>query len=174
MHASLRFIACALAAVSLSTPAPEVHAHPGGGWSAGYGAGGWHQGGRVWAGSPYGWWRGGRGWNGSALVIGSGIGVGLGLGFGPYYAPGYWVPGTVVAVPAAPVQPMAPALAERPQPAPPEPVIYPNRQQSAAQTEADRQDCNRWAMTQPGAVAEASVFHRAALACMEGRGYTVR
>jgi hypothetical protein len=29
-------------------------------------------------------------------------------------------------------------------------------------------------MTQPKAMADASVFHRATLACMEGRGYTLR
>lgn len=56
----------------------------------------------------------------------------------------------------------------------PDPIIYPSKGQSAAQTETDRRECNRWALSQPRAGAEASVFHRATLACMEGRGYTVR
>ena len=56
----------------------------------------------------------------------------------------------------------------------PNPVIYPRYGQSAAQTEADRQDCNRWATTQPGAMADAGEFERTALACMEGRGYSIR
>lgn len=56
----------------------------------------------------------------------------------------------------------------------PEQVIYPRNGQSADQMEADRQDCNRWAMTQPRAQSNASVFQRAIAACMEGRGYTVR
>ena len=46
--------------------------------------------------------------------------------------------------------------------------------QTAAQTEADRQDCNRWATTQRDAMSDAGIFHRASLACLEGRGYTVR
>lgn len=58
--------------------------------------------------------------------------------------------------------------------APPEPIFHPARRQSAAQLEAERQECNRWATTQPAAMAEASVFHRATLACMDARGYTAR
>ena len=56
----------------------------------------------------------------------------------------------------------------------PEPLLYPRDGQSAAQTEAVRRECNRWATTQPNAVADASIFQRAAAACMDGRGYTVR
>ena len=41
-------------------------------------------------------------------------------------------------------------------------------------TEADRRDCNRWAIGQQNAMGDATVFHRATLACMEGKGYTVR
>ena len=41
-------------------------------------------------------------------------------------------------------------------------------------TEADRQDCNRWATTQPSAMNDAGVFNRAVDACMDGRGYTLR
>ena len=42
------------------------------------------------------------------------------------------------------------------------------------QTEIDRQECNRWATTQPSAVADAGVFQRAVEACMDGRGYTMK
>ncbi|MFA6262652.1 MAG: hypothetical protein WC760_14400, partial [Bacteroidia bacterium] len=56
----------------------------------------------------------------------------------------------------------------------PDPEIYPRNGQSAQQTEGDRQECNRWAVTQPSAVADASVFQRAVEACMDGRGYTMR
>jgi hypothetical protein len=92
---------------------------------------------------------------------------------GVYYAPvpgqGYTVvvppPGADVAVPV-PASP-APKVA-------PDPIIYPRNGQSASQTEADRQECNRWATTQPSAMADAEVFQRAVAACMDGRGYTVR
>ncbi len=103
--------------------------------------------------------------------------VTLWIGGAPYYyangvyyatAPGGYA---VVAPPpgADTVQP-APAAA----PVPPDPIIYPRNGQSAQQTEADRQACNRWAATQPGAVADAQVFQRAVAACMDGRGYTLR
>ncbi len=55
-----------------------------------------------------------------------------------------------------------------------EPIIYPRNGQSAEQTESDRRECNRWATTQPNAVADAGVFQRAVEACMDGRGYTLR
>lgn len=92
---------------------------------------------------------------------------------GVYYATlagqGY----TVVAPPpgAATAQPLPPAPAPIPVP---DPVIYPRNGQSTAQTEIDRQECNRWATTQPSALADASVFQRAVAACMDGRGYTTR
>jgi len=59
-------------------------------------------------------------------------------------------------------------------PSRPDPVIYPRNGQSPEQTEADRQECNRWATTQPAALADAAVFHRAVEACMDGRGYTLK
>lgn len=59
-------------------------------------------------------------------------------------------------------------------PSRPEPVVYPRNGQSAEQTEADRQACDRWATTQPAALADASVFARAVEACMDGRGYTMK
>lgn len=93
---------------------------------------------------------------------------------GAYYAAatgqGYAVvappPGADGAQPAPAAPPAPPAL--------PDPIYYPRNQQSAEQTEADRQACNRWATSQPQAMADASVFQRAVAACMDGRGYSVR
>jgi hypothetical protein len=59
-------------------------------------------------------------------------------------------------------------------PSRPVPVIYPRNGQSAAQTEFDQRECNRWATSQPAAMADSSVFNRAVDACMDGRGYTLR
>ena len=56
----------------------------------------------------------------------------------------------------------------------PEPIFYPRNGQTAETTEHDRRECNRWATTQRGAMSDASIFQRATLACMEGRGYTVK
>ncbi len=67
-----------------------------------------------------------------------------------------------------------PPAAQAQAPAAADPIFYPRNGQSPAQTEADRQDCNRWATTQPRAMADASVFQRATFACMDGRGYTAR
>jgi hypothetical protein len=131
--------------------------------------GGHYRGGGHWHGRGHGW-----GWGG----------VALGLGLGALILTRPWDPVVVerptyvyVDPPPAPPpprsggQPVPPAvMSERPV----DPVIYPSRGQSPEQTEADRQDCNRWATTQPAAMADASVFHRATLACLEGRGYTVR
>lgn len=106
-----------------------------------------------------------------------GLGVGIGVARNYYYYHGSpWYPGYVV------VEPPPVAYYYEPQPLPrepvarrpPDPIFYPREGQSAAQTEADRLACNRWATTQQSAMADASVFHRATLACMEGRGYTVR
>ena len=96
-----------------------------------------------------------------------------------YYADGVYyntAPGQGYVVVAAPpgadtVQPTPPPA---PTPAAPDPIIYPRNNQSAAQTEVDRRDCNSWATTQPNAMADAKVFQRAVEACMDGRGYTVR
>jgi hypothetical protein len=90
-----------------------------------------------------------------------------GVYYGQATGQGYVVvappPGADVAQPAPP-----------PAPAQPDPIIYPRNGQSTAQTEGDRRDCNSWATTQPKAMADANVFQRAAEACMDGRGYTVR
>ncbi|WP_372527436.1 hypothetical protein [Piscinibacter sp.] len=114
----------------------------------------------------------GQAWHGHRHHWGPGPfwgGVGIGIGLGYYYG-GPWSPGYVVTQPPGMYYegplPAAPSL--------PDPVIYPRNGQSAAQTESDRQDCNRWATTQPSAMADAGVFHSTALACMEGRGYTVK
>jgi hypothetical protein len=137
--------------------------------------GGWHGGG----------WHGG-GWHGhgGCCYYGGGWSVSVGVGpwwYGgyPYYYPYYpyyygYYPGYVVGT-GYPAATAPPPQGNEPAPtSPPEPVIYPRNGQSAEQTEADRRDCDRWAMTQPRAMADADVFHRATLACMDGRGYTVR
>ncbi|HJW10184.1 MAG TPA: hypothetical protein VJ598_00270 [Albitalea sp.] len=97
-------------------------------------------------------------------------GVGIGIGLGTYYDP-WWRP-----YPGYPPYVIVelPPVAYSAVPAAPDPVFTPRNGQSAAQTEADRQACNRWATTQPEAMADAGVFHRSTLACMDGRGYTVR
>ena len=92
---------------------------------------------------------------------------------GVYYnvAPGQ---GYVVVAPPPGAETVQPAPPPPPAPAAPDPIFYPRNNQSAAQTEADRRDCNAWATTQPQAMADAKVFQRAADACMDGRGYSVR
>ena len=96
-----------------------------------------------------------------------------------YYADGVYynvAPGRGYVVVAAPpgIDPTLTAPPPAPAPAAPEPIFYPRNNQNAAQTEADRRDCNAWATTQPNAMADAKVFQRATEACMDGRGYTVR
>lgn len=104
-----------------------------------------------------------------------GLSIGIGVPFyyyGPYGGP--WYPGPVYAAPPAVVYADPPELPAPPAKAQPEPIFYPRDGQSAAQTEADRQACNRWATSQPSAMADAGVFHRATQACMDARGYTSR
>ena len=117
------------------------------------------------------------------------VGVGAGYygyyGHGGYYRP-WWGPRVIVAAPplvwvanppvvveSAIVQ-TAPQAVLQPAPGRPDPVIYPRNSQNAQQTEADRQECNRWATTQPAALADGSVFQRAVEACMDGRGYSMK
>jgi hypothetical protein len=84
-------------------------------------------------------------------------------------------PGGYVVVTPPPGADQAQPMAAAPPPKPaPEPIVYPRNGQTPAQTEADRQECNRWATTQPSAMADAAVFQRAVAACMDARGYTVR
>jgi len=166
--------------------------HGGGGWNGGHG-GAWNGGGRGWYGHPGGYWRGGYGYWGRGYWPYWGVGIGLGFGavgywgaypyYGGYYA-GYPYYGGYYDAPVAVVDPIystvEPNNATRTgQPVPqggqaPEPIFYPKNGQSAAQTESDRRECNRWATTQNGALTDASIFQRATFACMEGRGYTVR
>lgn len=124
-----------------------------------------------------GHYRGGGRYHGGGWVWG---GLALGLGVGALIAARPWEPVVVQPPPTyvyvdPPPAPPPPLTMAQPVPSKPaEPIVYPSRGQSAEQTEADRQECNRWATTQPSAMADASVFHRATLACLEGRGYTVR
>lgn len=142
---------------------------------------GYHGGGPRWGGpvGPRFAARGGyyhhgsgyRGYWGPGLFLG---GVGLGLGIAALNGYAYGPPAYVIETPPpavvyAPPPPAAPTARSAP-----DPIIYPRDGQSAAQLEADRQACNRWAATQPSALADASVFQRATQACLEGRGYTVR
>jgi hypothetical protein len=157
MNTAIRTLAIALTSLALAIGSVSANAQARHGGHGGHGG---HWGGHSWQGQGH--------W-GSAPFWGLGIGIGL----GSYYAP--WYPGYVVVEPPygvyretqpVPVQPAA-GLA-------PEPVFYPRNGQTAGQTELDRQECNRWATTQRNAMADASVFHRATLACMDGRGYTAR
>lgn len=125
----------------------------------------------------------------SALPAGA---VSVSIGGGAYWRHGGvwyrpWGPRFVVVAPPVVVEPAPVIVRERPAvvveegPPPvrvpagkPDPIIYPRNGQSAQQTEADRQECNRWATTQPAAMADAGVFHRAVEACMDGRGYTMK
>ena len=165
-----RTLALAIGALALACggaqAAPGWHGGGGGGWHGG--GGGWHGGG----------WHGGvvyHGWGWDPLWD---VGLGVALAAPLYYdQPNYVVvnpptyyPQPVYTVPAAPAAPtpvQAPAAA-------PEPIFYPRNGQNAAQVEADRQACNRWATTQHNAMNDASIFQRATLACMDGRGYTAR
>jgi len=164
-----RSLAIAAGALALACGGAQAH---GGYYHGGYyHGGGWHGGGHV-------VYRSGWGWD---PLWGFGVGLGLAALAAPVYvdqpavvytsppvyyppAPTYYAPAPVYAMPA----PAAPA------PTAAEPIFYPRNGQSAAQTEVDRRACNSWATTQPNAMNDASIFHRATLACMDGRGYTAR
>lgn len=152
MFSATRFLVAAASAFALALPATNADAH--------------RRGGPYWGPGPF--------WGGVA------VGVGVGLGSYYYYGrPYYYPPGYVIVEPPPVVyreaQPVPPAPPREPAAkAAPDPIFYPRDGQTAAQTEADRTECNRWATTQPSAMNDASVFHRATLACMEGRGYVVK
>jgi len=104
--------------------------------------------------------------------------VTLSIGGAPYYYAGgvYYAPaprgGYVVVAPPPGAQTLQPQT--QVSPVPPAPVYAPRFGQTPAQTEADLRECNRWATTQPEAMADARVFQRAVAACMDGRGYEIR
>lgn len=153
MKTALRVLAFAVATSTLALAASPASAR-------GYGGHGGHH-------HHY------RGWGPGYFWGGVGLGIGLGAASVYYGDPrGYVVVPPVYADPPVVVSPQP--LARPAQPAAPDPVVYPRNGQSAAQTEADRQACNRWATSQPSALADATVFQRATTACLEGRGYTVR
>jgi hypothetical protein len=187
MKTILKAVAIAAAATLTMSTALNAQARgPGpGSVSAFHGGGhGWNGGG--W-GHRGGFWRGG--YFGPGLALGLGIGAlayygaygpygyGYGYDYDSYYAyPGYGVApsGEYLVDP-----PVAQGARPAPQAVPlvshgADPIFYPKNGQTAAKTETDRQDCNRWATTQAGAMNDASIFQRATFACMEGRGYVVK
>jgi len=184
----------------MSTAVTAEARGPGAGGASGFHGGGANHGswgGHGWNGGGWGhrggYWRGGY-WNPywGGLALGVGLGAiayygaygpyGYGYGYDDYYAyPAYGTaPAGEYAVDPAAAPAPAPAARTSGQPVPlassraPEPIFYPKNGQSAAKTESDRQECNRWATTQPGAMNDASIFQRATFACMEGRAYVVR
>ena len=162
-----RSLAILAGALALACTGAQAQSH------GGHGGGGWHGGGGGWHGGGHAVYRGGWGFD---PFWGLGLGLGLALASPVYYdepsvvyvnPPVYYPPAPVYATPApAYPAPAAPAMSE--------PIFYPRNGQTAEQTEADRQACNRWATTQPKAMADASIFQRATFACMDGRGYTAR
>jgi len=181
-------VASAIVAAAAVVPSSADARGAGGGASSGGwrgGSGHWHGGSGHWHGGSH-WHRGHWGhrgfWPGPFW---GGVGLGLGFGaigyYGGYY-PAYVGPGwgTIVydaPLIASPVYGVEPSRVGQPVPqvAPvPDPIFYPRNGQSAEALENDRRDCNRWATTQNGAMTDASIFQRATLACMEGRGYTVK
>jgi hypothetical protein len=94
----------------------------------------------------------------------------------PYYyaAPPVYYPPAATYVTPAPVYVQPSTSVPAAQSSAPEPIFYPRNGQNAAQVEADRRACNSWATTQNNAMNDASIFQRATLACMDGRGYTAR
>jgi hypothetical protein len=172
MHTITRKLATIGAVAMALATVPAVAHGPHGGFDGGS-QHGFHGGSH---GGFHGQFRGGYrdyGWGPAALWGGLAIGLGIGLSAydarnGAYVDPYY--PGYVVVQPPPNVTYIAPPPAA----GPPDPVIYPRNGQGAAQTEADRQACNRWATTLPSAMADAGVFQRPIEACMDARGYTVR
>jgi hypothetical protein len=192
---TLKVAALGVCALALTMGTAEAQHHGGGGGGRGFGGGG-HVGASAYrGGGGYhgggGYYRGGgRGWGGAGWAIG-GLGIGLGIAAlsSSYYAPGYYgypygygygapvyYTSPVVADPGYvdPGVEQAPPPVNQSRSSNPAPIFYPRSGQSASQTERDRQECNRWATTQQDAMNDANVFQRATLACMDGRGYTVR
>jgi hypothetical protein len=174
---SIAITASLLGVLALTPATPAAAASHGGAWHGG----GWHGGG--WHG--HGYWGHGAYWP----YYGVGIGIGLGIGYWgaypyyggyypayPYYG-GYFEAPAVVDPTYSTVEPANGTHSGQPVPQTghaPDPIYYPKNGQSAATSESDRRECNRWATTQAGAMNDASIFQRATFACMEGRGYVVR
>ena len=77
--------------------------------------------------------------------------------------------------PSATVATVAPAPPPPPAPTPPPPACPAEMVLVEGSYCTDvRQDCNRWATSQPTAMNDAGVFNRAVEACMDGRGYSMR
>jgi hypothetical protein len=153
MKSTIALLACA-AALGLQAPVAEAGPRVSGNVVIGVGGYGHGHGGH-WRGHGHRHWRG----------AGLGVVIGAPLFYPAYPSPYHAYPhGYVVAEPVPVVPPMAQPM----------PVITPRHNQSAAQLEADRRDCDRWAVTQPAAMADAHVFHRATLACLDQRGYSIR
>lgn len=161
MHTPIRPFALAFAALLTFAGCAEAHGRQGG--RGGYGPGGHHGHGHT------GWrhdgpFRGG---------LGIGIGIGIGLGFSTWHAvPLYPVYALPLYAPVEPGHEIASPPAATPAAA--EPAVLTREGRSPGQTEADRRACDRWAMSRPSAMADAAIFHRTALACMQDRGYTLR
>ncbi|MEO5880868.1 MAG: hypothetical protein ABIQ06_00490 [Caldimonas sp.] len=158
--------------------------HGGGGYHGGYRGGYYgHRGGWYGGWGYRGYWGPGYYWGPSYYW-----GVGAGLAALAWSAPYYSYYGGYYGSPAVNAAPVAEYVVTEPQPgdrvlrsgqpvpsaAPPDPIFYPRNGQTPAQIETDRQDCNRWATTQAGAMSDAQIFQRATFACMDGRGYSVR
>ena len=154
MKRTIALMACAAALLCLHAGAAQA------------GGGRYYGGARVVVGSGYygGWYGGYRPyWGGVGVAVAAPLYYPY--SYGPYYD-GSWVANpapSLYARPVPPAPPMAPA-----------PTITPRNGQSAEQAEIDRRDCDRWALSQPAAMADAQVFHRITLACMDARGYSAR
>ncbi len=133
-----------------------------------------------------------RPWGARYVVVGAPFGivvpflpigyVSLVFGGYPYYYAGntyYQVApsgGYIVVAPpdGAPEVQSAPSPAPRPAvPASPDLIAYPARGQTDEQSRQDKVECFKWAAGQSSGQ-DASVYRRAATACLEGRGYTVK
>jgi len=197
MKIPIRMLAAALAASAAMLAVPLIaEAGPGGGGgggSPGYnhggggGGGGWHGGGGGYYGGYRGWYGGwgyrgywGPGYYWPAYYWGTGVALAYGAPYYGYYGgyygyPAYAAPVTEYVVSEPPPGDRVTRSGQPvPSAPPPDPIFYPRNGQSAAQTEVDRQDCNRWATTQSGAMSDAQIFQRATFACMDGRGYSSR
>jgi hypothetical protein len=184
-----RRVAVAAAVVVVAALLPPSAWARGGSGHGGSGHGGGGHGGS-------GHWHGGHGGHHHGYWPGAfwgGVGIGIGVGaigyyggyYGGYYAPyyygpyygGYYDAPLVVAPVYSTVEGNGAPRSGQPVPQTStvaEPIFYPRNGQTAEATESDRRECNRWATSQRGAMADASIFQRATLACMEGRGYTVK